>query len=79
MAVRNYRKYSFENPDGTIIRKGITRRPLEERERELRRTENKPKGRIRQQGLSVSYESAREWEDRQQKGTPPGGQRRRKR
>ena len=32
MTDRTHRKYQLENPDGTIIRSGITKRPLEVRE-----------------------------------------------
>ena len=42
MTDRTHRKYQLENPDGTIIRSGITKRPLEVREGELQREENKP-------------------------------------
>ena len=69
---RDTAKYQFVNPKGQIIRSGITKRPLEERERELQRTEN-PKGHIRQAGRRTTDEAARAWEKRQHKGTPPGG------
>ena len=74
MADRNYRKYKFKKPDGTIIRSGITRRPLEVRERELQREVSRS-GRIEQDGRAVTQKAAREWEDRQRTGTPPGGKR----
>jgi len=72
---RNHRKYELLDEHGNIIRKGITRRPLEEREAELRRTENNPKARIRQVGRATTPEAAREWERKQRTGTPPGGRR----
>ena len=74
MTERNYRKYKFVRPDGTIARSGITRRPLPVRERELQREVN-PRGHIVQDGRATTYAAAREWEDRQRTGTPPGGKR----
>ena len=78
VAERIYRKYKFYNPDGTVNRSGISKRPLQERERELRREENLPKGRIRQVGRATTEEAARDWEKQQRTGTPPGGKRRQK-
>ena len=75
VAERNTRKYALLDTDGTIIRKGITKRPLEVREAELRRKEDKPKARIRQVGRATTPEAAREWEKKQRTGTPPGGRR----
>lgn len=69
---RDHRKYQFERPDGTIIRKGITRRDLQVRERELQRDVHQ-RGRIRQVGRATTEDAARAWEKRQLKGTPPGG------
>ena len=69
---RNYRKYQFKRPDGTIIRSGITRRDPSIRERELQRTVNRS-GHLAQVGRATTEEGARDWEKRQQKGTPPGG------
>ncbi len=75
MAERNFRKYKLVDADGTIVRKGITKRLLEVREAELLREENKPNAHIRQVGHAVAEDSARAWEKKQKKGTPPGGRR----
>ena len=74
MTERNYRKYKFVRPDGTVARSGITRRELEIREKELQREVNR-EGRVVQVGRATSEKAAREWEDRQHTGTPPGGKR----
>lgn len=78
MTKRDHRRYKLKNPDGTVIRSGITKRPLEVRERELRREEKKPRATIHQEGPAVTEKTAREWEARQKTGTPPGGKRRRR-
>ena len=78
MSDRNHRKYKLKNPDGTVIRSGITSRPLKVREQELRREENNKRATIHQEGRATTKEAARVWEDRQKTGTPPGGNRRRK-
>ena len=69
---RDTAKYRFRRPDGTIIRSGISRRPLPERESELRRESNR-RGTIEQVGRRTTDGGARAWEKRQRTGTPPGG------
>ncbi len=69
---RDYRKYQFKRPDGTIIRSGITRRDPAIRERELQRTVSRS-GHLGQVGRATTEAGARDWEKRQRKGTPPGG------
>ena len=58
---RNYRRYEFRRPDGTIIRRGISGRPLRQREAELRRGASR-RGSIHQVGPTVTEETARAWE-----------------
>lgn len=41
MTERDHRKYKFVDAQGKIIRQGITSRPLEVRQSELRRKEKK--------------------------------------
>ncbi len=72
-AARDTKKYEFTTQSGNLVRKGITGRDLAVRERELRRDENMPRGKISQVGRTTTHDAARDWEDRQQKGTPPGG------
>ena len=67
---RDTAKYQLVD-NGRIIRSGITKRPLEVRERELKREEGR--GTVRQVGRRTTDEAARAWEKRQRKGTPPGG------
>ncbi|MYA19856.1 MAG: hypothetical protein F4Z25_06255 [Chloroflexi bacterium] len=69
---RNYSKYQFKDRSGRIIRSGITRRDPQVRERELQREVNRS-GHLEKVGRRTTKQAAREWEDRQQKGTPPGG------
>ena len=71
-AKRDHARYQFKRPDGTIIRSGITKRDTSLREGELKRKFNK-RGTIHQVGPRVTEQSARDWERRQRKGTPPGG------
>lgn len=66
-------KYELRSEGGKLIRKGITGRPLKQREAELRREENAPRASIKQIGRKTTHDAARKWEDRQGKGTPPGG------
>ena len=75
MTDRTHRKYQLENPDRTIIRSGITKRPLEVREAELQREEKKPNARIRQVGVATTEKRALAWEKGKRTGTPPGGKR----
>ena len=72
-APRDTTKYEFTTQGGKLVRKGITGRDLAERQRELRREENMPRGKIKQVGRATTHDAARTWEDRQRKGTPPGG------
>lgn len=60
---RNYRKYMVKEGH-KIVHGGITKRPLEEREREHQ--QKWPKARIDQVGSAVTEEAARKWE--QEKG-----------
>ena len=69
---RDHRKYHLKGPDNTIIRSGISKRPLSIREREHQR-DVAPRGRIEQVGRATTEEAARAWEKRQRKGTPAGG------
>ena len=61
---RNTAKYDFI-VGGRIVHSGITQRPLEERERELRRKYGP--GRINQVGHRTTDEAAREWEKAKRK------------
>ena len=71
---RDHTRYEFVAPrTGRIIRKGITRRDPAVRESELRRETGRPQATLRPVGPKVTEESARAWEKRQRKGTPPGG------
>ncbi len=67
--LRNYRRYEFRRPSGTIIGRGVTRRPLRQREAELRREENR-RGTIHQVGAAVTEATARAWE-RRHSARPP--------
>jgi len=69
---RDTAKYRFLDSNGRVIRSGITRRPLDQRERELQREVNS-RGRMQQVGRRTTDAAARVWEKRQPKGTPPGG------
>jgi CubicO group peptidase (beta-lactamase class C family) len=67
--LRNYRRYEFRRADGTVIRSGVTRRPLRQREAELRREENR-RGTIHHVGPAVTEGTARAWEKRHSSRAP---------
>ena len=71
-APRDTRKYHFKSQSGKILHSGITRRPIAEREAEHRRT-LAARGYIEKVGNRTTWEAARKWEDKQPKGSPPGG------
>lgn len=70
---QNVAKYEFRSQRGRVIRAGITKRPLPDREAELRREEDAPRGYIEQVGRRTTEEAARKWESEHPQGTPPGG------
>lgn len=72
MSDQDTAKYHFLGPNGRTIRSGITSQELEDRERQLRR-ETGINGTIEQVGRRTTREAARDWEDEQSRGTPPGG------
>lgn len=66
---RNYRRYEFRRADETVIQSGVTRRPLQQRETELRREENR-RGTIHGVGPPVTEATARSWERRHSSRAP---------
>ena len=69
MSNRDTYKYHYKEGN-RIIRSGITD-DLERREGEHQ--QENPRGHITQVGRRTTEEAARSWEDKQPKGTPPGG------
>jgi hypothetical protein len=66
---REYLRYEFRRPDDTIIRTGITRRPLPQRETELRR-EGSRRGTTHQVGPIVTEVTARAGQKEQSTSAP---------
>ncbi len=69
MSNRDTYKYHLKKGN-KIIESGITN-DLERREQEHQ--DKHPKTHIKQVGRKTTEEAARSWEDKQPKGTPPGG------
>lgn len=69
MSDRDTYKYRFKR-GGRVVRSGITN-DLDRRQKELQRQHRG--GTIEQVGNRTTREAARNWEDNQPKGTPPGG------
>ena len=69
MGTRNHYKYHWKEGN-KILESGITNN-LERREQE--RQQENPKGHIVQVGNMTTKEGALNWEEKQPKGTPPGG------
>ena len=59
MANRDTRKYEFK-VGNKVVHRGISKRPLEEREAEHQR--KWPTGHIKQVGIATTEEGARDWE-----------------